>query len=155
MTRRGNATLAAVLVTTAALLTSVFTGRQADATVSLKTTAVTCSITAALPTVSTTKQLSGTSSVSCTASTATSVTVTVQVIELDGTLIDQLGGQFLASSSKALAGGQKASWKVGTPVGPCPNADPDGREDFYTVATISGGGKTVFERIGKLDNWSC
>lgn len=155
MTRRGSITTASALVATAALLMSVFGGSPASATVSLKTSAVSCSITSALPVVTSTKQLSGTGSVTCTAATATSVTVTVMVIELDGTLIDQLSGSFVTSSSKALAKGQKLSWKVSTPVSACPNADPEGKEDFYTVATISGGGATVFERLGRLDYWSC
>ncbi|MFZ9629232.1 MAG: hypothetical protein ACO3C1_07750 [Ilumatobacteraceae bacterium] len=155
MTRRRNLTTVGVLATTTALLTSVFSGPTADATVSLKNSVLTCSVTSALPSVNTTKQLGGYSTVDCTASMSTSVTVTVQVVELDGTIIDQLGGAFFTSSSKALTKGLKTSWKVNTPVATCPNADPEGKEDFYTVATISGGGQTVSERLGKLDYWSC
>ena len=80
---------------------------------------------------------------------------TLQVVELDGTIIDQLTGAFFTSSSKALTKGLKTSWKVNTPVSACPNADPEGKEDFYTVVTITGGGQTVSERLGKLDYWSC
>ena len=105
MTRRGSITTASALVATAALLMSVFGGSPASATVSLKTSAVSCSITSSLPAVTSTKQLSGTGSVTCTAATATSVTVTVMVIELDGTLIDPLSGSFVTSSSKTLAKG--------------------------------------------------
>ena len=155
MTRRRTRSTVAVLATTTALLTAVFSGPTAGATVSLKNSVLTCSVTSALPAVDSTKQLSGAGSVDCTASMATGVTVTVQVVELDGTIIDQLGGTFFTSSSKALTKGLKTTWKVTTPVATCPNADPEGREDFYTVATISGGGQTVSERLGKLDYWSC
>lgn len=155
MTRRRNLTTVGVLAATTALLTSMFSAPAANATVSLKNSVVTCTVTSALPALTTTKQLNGAGTVDCTAAMATSVTITVQVVELDGTIIDQLGGVFFTSSSKALTKGLKTSWKVSTPVASCPNADPEGKEDFYTVATISGGGQTVSERLGKVDYWSC
>ena len=127
----------------------------ADA-VMLKTSSVTCTLTAVLPVLSSTKQLSGSANVSCTASAATNVTVTVQVVELDGSTVNVMGNAFFVTSSKSLARSTKAvTWTVTTPAKACVNTDGIGKEDYATVALISAGGSTQSERLGKVDNWSC
>ncbi|MFZ9629231.1 MAG: hypothetical protein ACO3C1_07745 [Ilumatobacteraceae bacterium] len=128
----------------------------AGATVSIKNSSVSCSLTAVLPTLSSTKQLSGSANVSCTASANTSVTVTVQVVELDGSTVNTMGNAFFISSTKSLVKSTKAvSWTVTTAAKACVNTDGAGKEDYATVALISAGGSTQTERIGKTDNWSC
>ena len=109
-----------------------------------------------LPVVSRTKQLTGSANVSCTAATSVNVTVTVQVVELDGPVVDTLGNLSFISSTRSLARSTRAvSWTVTTPARLCPSADGTGLEDFYTVAVISAGGSSRSETIGKVDGWNC
>lgn len=146
--------LRAALAAVAAVI--VFTPASAFATVTLTTPAVRCSLTANLAVLSKTKQLTGSASVSCIASSATNVTVTVQVVELDGTVIDRMGNVFFVSSGRALTASTKAvAWTVTTPAKACVSADGTGLEDYYVIASISNGSARVEEMIGRIDGWNC
>jgi hypothetical protein len=146
----------ASIMAAAALLVGVAGTAPTAATVTITNPSVSCSLTAVLPALSKTKQLTGSARVSCTAATSVSVTVVVQVVELDGAVVDTLGNLYIVSSAKALTRSTKAvSWTVTTPARACPNADGAGLEDFYTVAIISAGGSRNTETIGKIDGWSC
>lgn len=146
----------ASLVVAAALAVGAGGAAPAAATVTITNPSVSCSLTAVLPALSKTKQLTGSARVSCTAATSVSVTVVVQVVELDGAVVDTLGNLYIVSSAKALTRSTKAvSWTVTTPARTCPNADGTGLEDFYTVAIISAGGSRNTETIGRVDGWNC
>ena len=128
----------------------------AGATVNIRNSSVSCSLTAALPTLSKSKQLSGSANVSCVAAASINITVTVQVVELDGNVVDTMGGGFFISSSKPLVKSTKAvAWTVTPPAKACVNTDGAGNEDYATVALISAGGSTQSERVGATDAWSC
>lgn len=146
--------LRAALAAVAAVI--VFTPSSAFATVSLSTPAVRCSATANLPVLSKTKQLTGSASISCVASSATTVTVTVQVVELDGTVIDRMGNVFFVSAGRALTASTKAvTWTVTTAAKTCVSADGTGLEDYYTIVTISNGSTRAEETVGRIDAWNC
>ncbi|MFM7045409.1 MAG: hypothetical protein ACKOYG_07670 [Ilumatobacteraceae bacterium] len=149
--RRVTSALAATAVAVAAMGAA-----PAAATVTISNPSVSCSLTAVLPALSRTNQLTGSARVSCTAATSVNVTVVVQVVELDGAVVDQLGNQFIVSQTRSLTRSTKAvSWTVTTPARLCPSADGTGLEDFYTVAVISAGGSSRSETIGKVDGWNC
>lgn len=146
--------LRAALAAVAAVI--VFTPSSAFAAVTITTPAVRCSATANLPVLSKTKQLTGSASISCVASTATTVTVTVQVVELDGTVVDRMGNVFFVSAGRALTASTKAvSWTVITPARACVSADGTGLEDYYTIVSISNGSTRAEEMVGRIDAWNC
>ena len=146
----------ASVMAAAALVVGAAGPAPAAATVTITNPSVSCSLTSVLPALSKTKQLTGSAKVTCTAATTVSVTVAVQVVELDGAVVDTLGNLYIVSSAKALSRSTKAvSWTVTTPARACPNADGAGLEDFYTVAIISAGGSRTSETIGKVDGWNC
>lgn len=146
--------LRAALAAAAAVI--VFIPATAHATVRLVTSAVSCNATANLPVLSKTKQLTGSASISCVAAASTTVTVVVRVVELDGNVVDSMGGIFVVSAGKALAKSTKSvSWTVTTPAKACVNADGAGLEDYYTIVTISNGTSRAEEMIGRIDGWNC
>lgn len=135
----------------------VITPSSAFATVSLRTTAVSCSATANVPSpLSATKQLTGSANIQCTASTTTTVTVTVQVVELDGTKVDTMGNVFFVSETRTLTKlNGTVSWSLSTPARTCVNADGTGLEDYYTVVRVTNGKTSATERVGRIDAWNC
>jgi surface antigen len=138
------------------LLLGAADAAPAAATAQLRTSAVTCSITANQPVLSKTKQLTGSASVSCLATASTTVTVTVLVVELDGPVVDRMGGAFFATSTRSLVKSTKSvAWTVSTLAKACVNADGTGLEDYYTVVTITNGTATVGETVGRIDGWNC
>ena len=105
---------------------------------------ITCSITAANPTLTSTKQLTGNASISCTkASTvaATSVTVSyvITVVEMDGTTEQTLSTSFQKSLSASITFGKATA--ITTYTLACPSTEA-GNEEYATKARVQITGST-------------
>lgn len=142
------------------LALGVVPSSPAAAAVTIRNSSISCSLTARLPVLSKTKQLTGSATVSCLASTSVNVQVVVRVVELDGAVVDPMGNIFVTSVTRSLTRSTKSvSWTVTTPAKACVNADGTGSgaalEDYYTVAVISAAGMTNGEQIGRIDYWNC
>lgn len=127
----------------------------AFATASFTNTVVTCSITANAPVLTNNVTLTGSASITCKATTSTTVSVTVQVVELNGTTVNTMGNGYLTTQSTALSAGQSKTWTVTTPAKTCVNTDGAGKEDYFTIGTVVQGKSSAKEQVGKVDFYDC
>ncbi|MFZ9629233.1 MAG: hypothetical protein ACO3C1_07755 [Ilumatobacteraceae bacterium] len=157
LTRR----LRALLTTTvaAASVLGLATTDLAFATASFTNTSVSCSVTANQPALSSTGvTLTGSASVRCTANASTTITITVQVVEMNGSTVNTMNNAFFLSVSKSISKGQTITWGTDvltTPAKNCVNTDGTGYEDYSTIATIVQGKSSAKETVGKVDGWQC
>lgn len=121
---------------------------------------ITCSVTATNPTLTSTKQLTGNASISCTkASTvaATSVVVNyvITVVEMDGTTEQALATSFQKSLSASITFGKTTA--ITTYTLACPSTEA-GNEEYATKARvqISGSTWTLDDRsVPANDQYAC
>ena len=120
----------------------------------------TCKVTAIAPTLTATKQLTGSASITCTA--ATTVTLIISVVELDGTTLtteDPTVEVKLASVSVNVTAGGTVTTKTATAT--CVSTET-GNEEFATKAQVSFGiisgvsyTSVVDRTVPKLDSFAC
>ena len=154
LTRRLRALLTGTVA--AASVVGLATSELAFATASFSNSVVTCSITANLPSLTGNGiTLTGSASITCRASTSTTVTVTVQVVEMNGAVVNTMNNVFYASATQPLTAGQSKTWTVTTLGKICINTDGTGKEDYYTVGTVVQSKSSAKEQVGKVDGWDC
>lgn len=105
---------------------------------------ITCSITAVAPTLSSSKQLTGNASITCTKTstvTATSVTVNyvITVVEMDGTTEQALSTSFQKALSASVTFGKTTT--ITTYTLACPNTET-GNEEYASKAKVQIVGST-------------
>jgi hypothetical protein len=150
--------LRALLTTSVAVasIVGLTTTDLAFASASFSNSTVSCTISANQPSLTNSGvTLTGSATVRCTAAASTTVTITVQVVEMNGSVTNTMGNAFFLSVSKSISKGQTISWSIETPAKNCVNTDGAGFEDYQTVATVVQGKSSAKETVGKTDGWQC
>jgi hypothetical protein len=125
---------------------------QADASTSAKSGATSCTVTAVKPTLTTTKQLTGSATVVCTAAVA--ITVEVTVVELDGTVEDPT--VLMAVKKLAISAAKNVTYTVPTATVTCISTET-GNEEYASKARVSLSGLvSTYDRTVPLnDSFAC
>ena len=153
--------LRALLTTSVAVasIVGLTTTELAVASAQLSNSTVSCTISANQPSLTNSGvTLTGSATVRCTASASTTVTITVQVVEMNGSVTNTMGNAFFLSVSKSIAKGQTITWgteTLTTPAKNCVNTDGSGYEDYSTIAKVVQGKSSATDIAGKPDGWQC
>lgn len=124
----------------------------ATAATSAKSGTTTCTVTAVKPTLTATKQLTGSATVVCTG--ATVITVDVTVVELDGTLEDPT--VLMPTKKLSISAAKNVTYTVPTSTVTCISTET-GNEEYASKARVSLSGlvSAYDKTVPAADSFAC